>query len=93
MNNITIKTAEEIELMRESGRLLASVFKMLDSFIVPGISTMEINDKVESYIVNELQARPASKGQYGYQYVLNTSLNEVVCHGVPKTDEILKAKD
>lgn len=93
MINITIKTAEEIELMRESGRLLASVFKMLDSVIVPGISTMEINDKVERYIVDELQARPASKGQYGYQYVLNTSLNEVVCHGVPKEDEILKAKD
>lgn len=93
MNNITIKTADEIELMRESGRLLASVFKMLDSIIIPGISTMEINDKVESYIINELQARPASKGQYGYQYVLNTSLNEVVCHGVPKEDEILKAKD
>ncbi|MEY0865843.1 type I methionyl aminopeptidase [Providencia alcalifaciens] len=93
MNNIKIKTADEIELMRESGRLLASVFKMLDSIMVPGISTMEINDKVESYIVNELQARPASNGQYGYQYVLNTSLNEVVCHGVPKTDEIVKAKD
>ncbi|WP_369311556.1 type I methionyl aminopeptidase [Providencia rettgeri] len=93
MNNITIKTAEEIELMRESGRLLARVFKMLDSVIVPGISTMEINDKVERYIVDELQARPASKGQYGYQYVLNTSLNEVVCHGIPKADEILKSKD
>ncbi|HGN0867062.1 methionyl aminopeptidase [Providencia alcalifaciens] len=93
MDNITIKNVEEIELMRESGRLLASVFKMLDEFIVPGISTMAINDKVESYIVNELQARPASKGQYGYQYVLNTSINEVVCHGVPKVDEILKPKD
>lgn len=93
MDNITIKNVEEIELMRESGRLLASVFKMLDEFIVPGISTMAINDKVESYIVNELQARPASKGQYGYQYVLNTSINEVVCHGVPKVDEILKSKD
>jgi len=93
MTNITIKTAEEIEQMRESGRLLANVFKMLDSVIVPGMSTMEINDKVERYIVDELQARPASKGQYGYQYVLNTSLNEVVCHGVPKTDEILKSKD
>ncbi|HDN2513550.1 MULTISPECIES: type I methionyl aminopeptidase [Providencia] len=93
MNNITIKTAEEIELMRESGKLLARVFKMLDSVIVPGISTMEINDKVERYIIEELQARPASKGQYGYQYVLNTSLNEVVCHGIPKTDEILKNKD
>lgn len=93
MDNITIKNVEEIALMRESGRLLASVFKMLDAFIVPGISTMEINDKVENYIVNELQARPASKGQYGYQYVLNTSINEVVCHGVPKVDEILKPKD
>ncbi|UBX48294.1 type I methionyl aminopeptidase [Providencia alcalifaciens] len=93
MDNITIKNVEEIELMRESGRLLARVFKMLDEFIVPGISTMEINDKVENYIVNELQARPASKGQYGYQYVLNTSINEVVCHGVPKVDEILKPKD
>lgn len=93
MNNITIKTAEEIELMRESGKLLARVFKMLDSVIVPGISTMEINDKVERYIIEELQARPASKGQYSYQYVLNTSLNEVVCHGIPKTDEILKNKD
>ncbi|HBO23819.1 MAG TPA: type I methionyl aminopeptidase [Providencia sp.] len=93
MNNITIKTADEIELMRESGRLLARVFNMLDSIMVPGISTMEINDKVESYIVNELQARPASKGQYDYPYVLNTSVNEVVCHGVPKDDEYLKAKD
>lgn len=93
MSNITIKTAEEIELMRESGRLLAKVFAMLDTFIVPGITTMEINNKVEDYIVNNLQARPASKGQYDYQYVLNTSLNEVVCHGVPKVDEYLKAKD
>ncbi|MBO0223133.1 M24 family metallopeptidase, partial [Vibrio parahaemolyticus] len=73
--------------------LLAKVFAMLDTFIVPRITTMEINDKVEDYIVNELQARPASKGQYGYQYVLNTSLNEVVCHGVPKADEHLKARD
>ena len=93
MNNITIKTSDEIELMRESGRLLARVFNMLDSIMVPGISTMEINNKVESYIVNELQARPASKGQYDYPYVLNTSVNEVVCHGVPKDDEYLKAKD
>lgn len=93
MSNITIKTPEEIELMRESGRLLAQVFSMLDEIMIPGISTMEINDKVEDFIVNDLQSRPASKGQYDYQYVLNTSLNEVVCHGVPKADEFLKAKD
>lgn len=93
MSSIVIKTREEIELMRESGRLLASVFAMLDDFIKPGVSTLAINDKVEDYIVNTLQSRPASKGQYGFQYVLNTSLNEVVCHGVPKADELVKDKD
>ncbi|QXO81837.1 type I methionyl aminopeptidase [Morganella morganii] len=93
MSSIVIKTPEEIELMRESGRLLASVFAMLDDFIKPGVSTLAINDKVEDYIVNTLQSRPASKGQYGFEYVLNTSLNEVVCHGVPKADEIVKDKD
>ncbi|HDF2342301.1 TPA: type I methionyl aminopeptidase [Morganella morganii] len=93
MSSIVIKKPEEIELMRESGRLLASVFAMLDDFIKPGVSTLAINDKVEDYIVNTLQSRPASKGQYGFQYVLNTSLNEVVCHGVPKADELVKDKD
>lgn len=93
MSSIVIKTPEEIALMRESGRLLASVFAMLDDFIKPSVSTLAINDKVEDYIVNTLQSRPASKGQYGFQYVLNTSLNEVVCHGVPKADELVKDKD
>ncbi|GAA0336339.1 type I methionyl aminopeptidase [Morganella psychrotolerans] len=93
MSSIVIKTAAEIELMRESGRLLAQVFAMLDDFIKPGVSTLAINDKVEDYIVNTLESRPASKGQYGFEYVLNTSLNEVVCHGVPKADELVKDKD
>lgn len=92
-NNVSIKSAADIDLMRESGKLLAEVFHMLDGFVKPGISTMEINDKVEDFIVNELQARPASKGQYDYQYVLNTSINEVVCHGVPKASQILKSSD
>lgn len=88
-----IKSEEEISLMRESGMLLAQVFKMLDEYVQPGISTMDINNKVEQYIVDELNARPASKGQYDYQYVLNSSINEVVCHGVPKETEILKNGD
>ena len=62
-NSVNIKTTTEIELMRNSGRLLAQVFHMLDSYIKPGISTMDINNKVEDFIVNDLKARPASKGQ------------------------------
>lgn len=92
-NNVTIKTAAEIELMRHSGRLLAQVFKMLDAYVKPGVSTMDINNRVEEFIVSDLQARPASKGQYDYQYVLNSSINDVVCHGVPKATQFLKAKD
>lgn len=93
MNEVTIKSVDEITLMRESGKLLAKVFKMLDDFIKPGISTLEIDSQVESYIVNELKARPASKGQYGYQYCLNSSINEVVCHGVPSASQVLKSTD
>lgn len=92
-NSVKIKSATEIDLMRNAGKLLAQTFHMLDAYVRPGISTMDINDKVENFIVNELNARPASKGQYGYQFVLNSSINEVVCHGVPNTNQLLKSTD
>ncbi|UTM02569.1 type I methionyl aminopeptidase [Alcaligenes sp. NLF5-7] len=88
-----IKMADEIALMAESGRLLAQVFTRLDQLDLIGMNTMQINDLVESYIVHELQARPASKGQYGYAYVLNSSPNQVVCHGMPSTTDVLKEGD
>lgn len=79
--------------MREAGRLLAKVFGYLDNHLQVGISTMEITHLAERYIVDQLMARPASKGQYGYQYVLNTSVNHVVCHGVPSDNQTLKSGD
>ncbi|MBU4239449.1 MAG: type I methionyl aminopeptidase, partial [Alphaproteobacteria bacterium] len=87
------KTPAEVELMAEAGRRLASVFTHLDGLALAGMTTMEINDRVEAFIVNDLQARPASKGQYGYGFVLNSSRNQVVCHGVPSADEVLKSGD
>lgn len=91
MPSIPIKTADELARQRHAGALLASVFEMLDTFIVPGVTTMEINNRAEVFIVEALQSRPASKGQYDYPYVLNTSVNEVVCHGIPKANEHLKS--
>ncbi|MFK3704341.1 methionyl aminopeptidase [Raoultella sp. BIGb0138] len=91
MPSIPIKTADQLARQRRAGELLASVFEMLDGFIQPGVTTMEINNRVEDFIVNQLHARPASKGQYDYPYVLNTSVNEVVCHGMPKETEHLKS--
>jgi methionyl aminopeptidase len=87
------KRPEEIALMAESGKLLASVFVHLDSLNLIGMSTMQVNDIVDSFIVNELKARPASKGQYGFAYALNSSPNKVVCHGVPSESDVLKSGD
>ncbi|OJS98033.1 type I methionyl aminopeptidase [Marinobacter nauticus] len=93
MASIKLKSAEELSVMRESGRLLARVFDYLDGRIEIGVSTMDINDLAERFIIDQLHARPASKGQYGYQYVLNSSVNRVVCHGVPSTIQKLKSGD
>ncbi|WP_225773452.1 type I methionyl aminopeptidase [Inquilinus sp. Marseille-Q2685] len=87
------KTPAEVELLAESGRLLASVFAHLDGQPLAGLSTLQVNDLVEAFIVDRLGARPASKGQYGYGFVLNSSRNEVVCHGVPSRDEVLQDGD
>lgn len=88
-----IKRPEEIALMAESGRLLGGVFAHLDSLSLIGMSTMQVNDLVDRFIVDTLGARPASKGQYGYAYALNASRNHVVCHGVPSDTEILQSGD
>lgn len=88
-----VKSPAELELMRASGRLLASVFEMLDRQSLSGMSTMAINDMVERFIVEDLAARPASKGQYGFAYVLNSSINDVVCHGVPDAAAIVRDGD
>jgi methionyl aminopeptidase len=87
------KQPEELALMAESGRLLASVFEMLDRIPLAGKSTLEIDAMVEQFIVEDLQARPASKGQYGYGFVLNSSVNQVVCHGVPSQSDVLRGGD
>ncbi|KRG62505.1 methionine aminopeptidase [Stenotrophomonas humi] len=85
-----IKQPHELALMAESGRLLASVFEALDQLPLEGMTTLQVNDWVERFIVHELKARPASKGQYGFEYVLNSSIDNVVCHGVPSASDTLR---
>lgn len=88
-----VKTPDELALLRLSGRLLASVFEMLDRQELAGMSTLQVNDLVDDFITVDLAARPASKGQYGFNHVLNCSINHVVCHGVPDADEIIHDGD
>ncbi len=87
------KQPQELALLAESGRLLASVFGLLDKTSLAGMSTLQIDEMVEQFIVHDLQARPASKGQYDYEFALNSSVNDVVCHGVPSQSNVLQDGD
>lgn len=88
-----IKSADELARMAESGRLLASVFGLIDQMELIGMSTLEVNDRVERFIREDLKSRPSSKGQYGFEYVLNSSVNDVICHGIPSAKDILREGD
>ncbi|MGQ3890614.1 type I methionyl aminopeptidase [Legionella sp. CNM-4043-24] len=90
---MVIKSPEQIEKMREAGRLTARVLEAVSEFIKPGITTMQIDEFCERYIVDTLNAIPGSKGQYGYPYSVNTSLNHVICHGMPSAKQVLKNGD
>ncbi|WP_075791805.1 type I methionyl aminopeptidase [Massilia putida] len=87
------KRPEEVALMAAAGKLLADVFGHLDKLDLTGMSTLQVNDLVDDFIVHTLDARPASKGQYGFAYAMNTSRNDVVCHGVPSATEFLRDGD
>lgn len=90
---IVIKTPEQIENMRIAGRLTAQVLQALTPMVKPGITTMDIEHFCEDYITNVLGAKPGSKGQYGYPYCVNTSVNHVICHGMPSEKQKLVAND
>lgn len=90
---IVAKTPEQIEKMRVAGRLTAKVLEAVSEVIKPGITTMQIDEFCEHYITDVLKAIPGSKGQYGYPYSVNTSVNHVICHGMPSTKQVLKDGD
>jgi methionyl aminopeptidase len=89
---IQIKSQREIELMREAGRILDLTRKMLEEHIKPGISTLQLDQLAESFIIN-LGATPSFKGYHGFPGSICTSINEVVVHGIPSNKHILKEGD
>ena len=89
---VSIKSAREIELMRESCKLLADVFYNLEQAIKPGISTMEINELGEK-LIRAHGCVPNFLNYNGYPASICTSVNEEVVHGIPKKSTILKEGD
>ncbi|MBT8150752.1 MAG: type I methionyl aminopeptidase [Gammaproteobacteria bacterium] len=90
---VVIKSADEIEKMRKSGALAAQVLEMIGPHVMPGISTGELDRICHEYIVNELDAIPAPLNYRGFPKSICTSVNQVVCHGIPSDKKVLKAGD
>ncbi len=87
---ITIKNVAEIEKMRVAGRLAAEVLEMITPFMVAGVTTDEIDQRCHDYIVNEQKAIPAPLNYHGFPKSICTSINHVVCHGIPGEKRLKK---
>lgn len=92
MSHIKIKTAKEIEIMRLGGKILANCLKETAILAVPGASTFDLDFFAEKYIKDH-GGIPSFKGYHGFPATLCTNLNNVVVHGIPRKDEILKEGD
>ena len=89
---ISIKSAREIELMRATSALAAKTLEYIEPFVVPGVSTLHL-DKLCHDFITEHGAYPSPLNYHGFPNSVCTSLNEVICHGIPNKNEILKDGD
>ncbi len=89
---IVLLSQREIEKMRQSGSLGAELLTYLEPMIKPGVSTLELNDAAEAW-TQKHGARSAPLGYHGFPKSICTSINEVVCHGIPHAKQILRDGD
>lgn len=90
---VTIKTEAEIEKMRVAGRLASEVLEMIQPLAAPGITTGELDRICHEHITRVQQAIPAPLDYHGFPRSICTSVNEVVCHGIPSENKKLKSGD
>jgi methionyl aminopeptidase len=90
--HITIKSPEEQQKMREAGRLAAEVLDMIGAHVVPGVTTEELDRLCYEHIVNVQGTIPANLNYRGFPKTICSSVNHVVCHGIPN-DRKLKSGD
>ena len=89
----SIKTPEQIEKMRVAGRLAADVLEMIAPHVKPGVTTDELDQICHDYIVGVQKAIPANVGYKGFPKTICTSVNHVICHGIPSPGKVLKDGD
>ncbi len=89
---IVLMSKREIEKMRQAGQLAAQLLNYLEPMVQPGVSTLELNDAAEAW-TQKHGAKSAPLGYMGFPKSICTSVNEVVCHGIPSAKQILKEGD
>ena len=89
---ITVKTAPEQQQMREAGRLAAEVLDLIGDYVVPGVTTEELDRICHEHIVKVQGTIPANLNYRGFPKTICASVNHVVCHGIP-SDKRLKTGD
>jgi methionyl aminopeptidase len=92
MTQVTLKTREEQQKLRIAGALAADVLDMIAAHVAPGVTTEELDRVCHDFIVNVQQAVPANVGYRGFPKTVCTSVNHVVCHGIPN-DRVLRNGD
>lgn len=90
---VSIKTKDEIAKMRIAGRLAAEVLEMIEPYVKPGVSTLELDQICHDYMVDIQQAVPACLNYRGFPKTICASINHVICHGIPSKSKILKSSD
>lgn len=88
--SVTIKTPEEQDKMREAGRLAAEVLDMIGPYVQPGVTTEELNTLCHNLMVDEQGTTPATLDYHGFPKSVCTSINHVVCHGIPGDKQLKK---
>ena len=91
--SVYINTPQDIEGMRVAGRLAAEVLQVVAPFVKPGVTTEELDRICHDHIVNVQGAIPANVGYKGFPKTVCTSVNNVICHGIPSTAKVLKDGD
>ena len=90
---ISIKSLNDIKKMKVAGKLAAEVLDMITPYVIPGISTGELDRLCYEHIVNIQNAIPANIGYKGYEKTICSSINQVICHGIPDNNKTLKDGD
>ncbi|MEQ9564289.1 MAG: M24 family metallopeptidase, partial [Pseudomonadales bacterium] len=91
--SVHVKTPEDIEKMRVAGQLAAEVLEMIEEHVQPGVSTAELDRICHDHIVNKQGAIPAPLNYKVFPKSICTSINQVICHGIPSEKKILKNGD